>query len=213
MSISVPTSGCVRLVFLGAAGVGKTSLIERFLYDRFDARHRRTVEEIHSFDPEPEVLQLRIEITDTSGSYSFPAMRKLRIQQGDAFVLVFSLNNPDTFQEVETLREEILRVKGEPDVPIVVVGNQTDLFPGVEAGSGQLMALHAAATAELEWESGYVETSAKANHRVEEVFEELLRRVNMPCLLSPALERRRASAQPEPRRRQPRRKQDKCSIS
>ncbi|CAH2307527.1 GTP-binding Rhes-like [Pelobates cultripes] len=213
MSISVPTSGCVRLVFLGAAGVGKTALIERFLYDRFDARHRRTVEEIHSLDPEPDVLQLRIEITDTSGSYSFPAMRKLRIQQGDAFVLVFSLTNPDTFQEVENLREEILRVKGEPDVPIVVVGNQTDLFPGVEAGSGQLMALHAAATAELEWESGYVETSAKANHRVEEVFEELLRRVNMPCLLSPALERRRASAQPEPRRRQPRSKQDKCSIS
>uniref|UniRef100_A0A8C5Q2D6 Uncharacterized protein n=1 Tax=Leptobrachium leishanense TaxID=445787 RepID=A0A8C5Q2D6_9ANUR len=169
--------------------------------------------EIHSLDPEPEDLPLRIEITDTSGSYSFPAMRKLRIQQGDAFALVFSLNDPTTFQEVESLREEILRVKGEPDVPIVVVGNQTDLFPGLEASSGQLMALQAAATAELEWECGYLETSAKDSHKVQEVFEELLRRVNLPCLLSPALERRRASAQAEPRRRQHRRKQDKCAIS
>ncbi|XP_053327309.1 ras-related protein Rap-2c-like [Spea bombifrons] len=213
MSMSVSNSGSVRLVFLGAAGVGKTALIQRFLYDRFEARHRRTVEEIHCLDPEPGALQLQIEILDTSGSYSFPAMRKLRIQQGDAFALVFSLTDPASFQEVERLREEILRVKGETNVPIVVVGNQTDLFPGVEPGAGQLMALHAAATAELEWESGYIETSAKVNHKVEDVFEELLRRVNSPCWLSPALERRRASAQPEPRRRQQRRSQQNCTVS
>ncbi|XP_075037576.1 ras-related protein Rap-2c-like [Mixophyes fleayi] len=213
MSISVPPSGAVRLVFMGAAGVGKTSLIQRLLSDRFESRHRRTVEEVHCLDPEPQSLQLRIEIVDTSGSYSFPAMQKLRIQQGDAFALVFSLADLDSFQEVERLREQIVQIKGETDVPIVVVGNQTDLFPGVESEAGQLMSLQAAATAELEWDSGYVETSAKLNHRVQHVFEELLRRVNQQSLLRPALERRRASAQPELRRRQTRRKQENCILS
>ncbi|XP_073502064.1 ras-related protein Rap-2c-like [Phyllobates terribilis] len=213
MSISVQSSGTVRLVFMGAAGVGKTSLIQQLLYDRFEPRHRCTVEEVYCLDPEPNALQLRIEIVDTSGSYSFPAMQKLRIQQGDAFALVFSLADIESFQEVERLREEILQIKGETDVPIVVIGNKTDLFPGGESDAGQLMALQAAATAELEWDSGYVETSAKSNHKVQDVFEELLRRVNLPCLLSPALERRRASAQPEPRRKQPRRKQQNCILS
>ncbi|XP_077130657.1 ras-related protein Rap-2c-like [Ranitomeya variabilis] len=211
MSISVQSSGTVRLVFMGAAGVGKTSLIQQLLYDRFEPRHRCTVEEVYCL--EPNALQLRIEIVDTSGSYSFPAMQKLRIQQGDAFALVFSLADLESFQEVERLREEILQIKGETDVPIVVIGNKTDLFPGVESDAGQLMALQAAATAELEWDSGYVESSAKSNQKVQDVFEELLRRVNLPCLLSPALERRRASAQPEPRRKQPRRKQQNCILS
>ncbi|XP_063790800.1 GTP-binding protein Di-Ras2-like [Pseudophryne corroboree] len=213
VSLSGTSSGAVRLVFMGAAGVGKTALIQRLLCDQFEPRHRRTVEEVYSLEPEPQSLQLRIEIVDTSGSYQFPAMQKLRIQQGDAFALVFSLAQPDSFQEVERLREEIVQIKGEQDVPIVVVGTHTDLFPGLEAEAGQLMALQAAATAELEWDSGYVETSAKLNHKVQDVFEELLRRINLPCLLSPALERRRASAQPEPRRRQPRRKQQDCILS
>uniref|UniRef100_A0A3Q3WZC8 Uncharacterized protein n=1 Tax=Mola mola TaxID=94237 RepID=A0A3Q3WZC8_MOLML len=37
----------VRLVFLGAAGVGKTALIHRFLHDRFERTYTRTVEELH----------------------------------------------------------------------------------------------------------------------------------------------------------------------
>ncbi|KAG8433187.1 hypothetical protein GDO86_017464 [Hymenochirus boettgeri] len=212
--MTVPPSDTVRLVFLGAAGVGKTSLIQRFLYDRFEDRHRCTVEELHCLDPEPGALQLRIEILDTSGSYSFPAMRKLRIQQGDAFALVFSLSQPETFREVERLRSEIMLVKG-TEVPMVVVGNGIDQFPGVDAvGPGQLINLQAGATAELQWDCSYVETSAKINHRVWDVFEEMTRRVNSPDWLSPALERRRASAEPEPnRRRRPNRKQQSCTLS
>ncbi|KAM5152955.1 ras-related protein Rap-1b-like [Mantella aurantiaca] len=213
MSISVSNPDTVRLVFMGAAGVGKTALIRRLLYDCFEQRHRCTVEEVYCLEPDPELLRLRLEIVDTSGSYSFPAMQKLRIQQGDAFALVFSLADQDTFQEVGRLRQEILRIKGDTDVPIVVVGNQTDRFPGTESESRQLLGLQAAATAELEWDDGYVEASAKDNHKVQEVFEELLRRVNLPYLLSPALERRRASAQAEPRKKQPRRKQQNCILS
>ncbi|XP_075421766.1 ras-related protein Rap-2c-like [Ascaphus truei] len=215
MFLSVPPSGSVRLVFLGAAGVGKTALIQRFLYDRFEPRHRRTVEELHCLDPEqPEALQLRLEIVDTSGSYSFPAMRKLRIRQAHAFALVFSLSDPGSFQEVQRLRDEILAVKGELDAPMVVVGNQADLFPGVApAGAGQALALQAAATAELEWGAGYLETSAKGDHNVRALFDELLRRVDLPCWLRPSLERRRASALPEPSRRQRRGKQRGCHMS
>uniref|UniRef100_A0A8C0HHM2 Uncharacterized protein n=1 Tax=Chelonoidis abingdonii TaxID=106734 RepID=A0A8C0HHM2_CHEAB len=45
----------VRLVFFGAAGVGKSALIRRFLQDSFEARHRRTVEELHLLELELEL--------------------------------------------------------------------------------------------------------------------------------------------------------------
>ncbi|XP_053551039.1 ras-related protein Rap-2c-like [Bombina bombina] len=212
MSLSVPPADSLKLLVLGAAGVGKTALIQRFLHDSFEPRHRRTVEELHCLAPVPGALPIRLEILDTSGSYSFPAMLKLRIRQADAFLLVFSLNDQDTFQELERLREEILLVRGDLDAPMVVVGNQTDLFPGVDTGPGQLLSVEAAAVAELQWECGYLETSAKLDHRVRDVFQDLLRRVNLPCLLSPALERRRASAEPEKRQHR-RRRQHNCMVS
>lgn len=64
----------VRLVFLGAAGVGKTALIHRFLRDRFEHKYTRTVEELHVLEYDI-AGKMRLEILDTSGSYSFPAMR------------------------------------------------------------------------------------------------------------------------------------------
>ena len=50
---------------------------------------------------------------DTSGVYAFPAMRQLNIRLGHAFVLVFSLDNLASFEEVKNIREEIVRLKSE----------------------------------------------------------------------------------------------------
>lgn len=90
-SLSVSERRTARIVSLGAAGVGRTALIARFRYDRFEPRHARTVEELHGFECDPDGdVRVRLEILDTSGSYEFPAMRALRIRTGDAFALVYS---------------------------------------------------------------------------------------------------------------------------
>uniref|UniRef100_A0A8C5AW44 Small monomeric GTPase n=1 Tax=Gadus morhua TaxID=8049 RepID=A0A8C5AW44_GADMO len=61
-----------KLVFLGAAGVGKTALIHRFLQDTFEVKHRRTVEELHSREYEVDTgVKIIVEILDTSGKGRF----------------------------------------------------------------------------------------------------------------------------------------------
>lgn len=55
-------------------------------------------------------------------------MRALSIKSGDAFILVYSAAEPETFEEAKVIRDQILEIKGGSDVPIVIVGNKTDLI-------------------------------------------------------------------------------------
>ena len=45
---------------------------------------------------------------------------------GHAFILVYAIDDTESFDKVSSLREEIIRLKGD-DVPIMVVGNKTDI--------------------------------------------------------------------------------------
>ncbi|XP_041073071.1 rasd family member 4 [Carcharodon carcharias] len=208
MSLTVKEKNQVRLVFLGAAGVGKTSLIRRFLLDTFESKYKRTVDELHSKEYDVGSVKVKIEIMDTSGSYSFPAMRKLSIQSSDAFALVYAIDDAESFEAVKSLRDEILDIKEDKYTPIVVIGNKTDNGSDRQVSSEDIMSL-----VELEWNNRYLESSAKDNANVLEVFRELLQQVNLPSRLSPALRRRRETFPTENNCRPPMNKTNSCSIS
>ncbi len=54
-------------------------------------------------------------------------MRDLYMKNGQGFVLVYSISSQSTFNDLLELRDQILRVKDTPDVPMVLVGNKCDL--------------------------------------------------------------------------------------
>ncbi|XP_039183982.1 GTP-binding protein Rhes-like [Crotalus tigris] len=197
----------VRLVFLGAAGVGKTSLIRRFLQNTFEPKHRRTVEELHSKEYEVSGITIKVEILDTSGSYSFPAMRKLSIQNSDAFALVYAVDDAESFECVKTLHREILELKEDKLPPIVVVGNKAET-----GGVRQVLPEDVLSVVELDWNNRFLEASAKENENVMEVFRELLQQVNLPILLSPVVRRRRETFSSEAPLRPPMNKANSCTI-
>ncbi|CAG5089477.1 Similar to RASD2: GTP-binding protein Rhes (Homo sapiens) [Cotesia congregata] len=177
-----------KIVVMGAAKVGKSAIINQFLYNTFSPKYKRTVEEMHRGDFNVSGIQLTLDILDTSGSYDFPAMRELSIRSADAFVLVYDVNDASTFAEVEALRSQILASKG--TVPIVVVGNKVDLFQVNTERTRELV--------ETEWENGFVEVSAKDNVNITQVFKELLVQAKVKYNLSPALRRRRRQSLPPP---------------
>lgn len=124
-----------KIVVLGAAKVGKSSLITQFLYNSFSTKYKRTVEEMHHGDFNVAGVRLTLDILDTSGSYEFPAMRALSMSSADAFILVYDISDADSFVEVRTLRDQIHETKASTAVPIVVVGNKVDL---AETGARQV---------------------------------------------------------------------------
>nr|XP_033939104.1 GTP-binding protein Rhes-like [Pseudochaenichthys georgianus] len=208
MSLEVKEKTHVRLVFLGAAGVGKTALIQRFLKDTFEPKHKRTVEEMHSKEYDIGGVKISVEILDTSGSYSFPAMRKLSIQNSDAFALVYAVDDPESLEAVKILRDEILEIKEDKYTPIVVVGNKVDRVKERQVSNEDVLS-----TVEMDWNNSYLEASAKENANVVEVFKELLQQANLPCRISPALRRRRETFPKDTNFHPPMNKTNSCILS
>ncbi|XP_042856153.1 GTP-binding protein Di-Ras1-like, partial [Penaeus japonicus] len=102
-----------KLVVLGAGGVGKTSLVLQFLQGFFSPTYKPTVEDCYSHTLQlPNGLFHSLEILDTSGSHNFPAMRELSIRSGRAFIIVFAVNNEQSFYEAQALWNLIKEVKG-----------------------------------------------------------------------------------------------------
>ncbi|EDS34927.1 MRAS2 [Culex quinquefasciatus] len=178
-----------RVTMMGAARVGKSSIISQFLYEKYLSRYKQTVEDMHRGEYElPDGSCLTLDILDTSGSYQFPAMRALSINISGAFILVYAVDDEETWLEVERLREQIVEARG-LRVPIVIVGNKAD----IPEEDRQVQQKEAQTKATLEWGCGYAECSAKNNEGILTVFKQLLRQANIEYNLSPAVRRRRKS--------------------
>lgn len=94
---------------MGSAKVGKSSIISQFLYDKYLTRYRETVEELHRGEYElPDGASLTLDILDTSGAFQFPAMRALSISTSGAFILVYAVDDARTWEEVESLRKQVI---------------------------------------------------------------------------------------------------------
>ena len=53
-----------------------------------------------------------MQITDTAGSHQFPAMQRLSISKGHAFIMVFSISSRQSLEELKPILELINEVSG-----------------------------------------------------------------------------------------------------
>ena len=84
---------------------------------------------------------------------------------------MFSITEDDSFQSSQEFREQILRVKGDEQIPFILVGNKSDLTDRRE------VSVRAAQDRAQGWKVPYVETSAKTRENVDKVFFDLMREI------------------------------------
>jgi hypothetical protein len=87
------------------------------------------------------------------------AMRDLYMKSGQGFLLVFSIASRTTFEELETLRDDIIRIKDDEDIPIVIVGNKADLEDQRSVDRARAFALS------QRWNAPYYEASARTRSK------------------------------------------------
>lgn len=214
----IPAKNCHRMVILGSTKVGKTAIISRFLNERFDDQYTPTIEDFHRkfYSIRGDVYQL--DILDTSGNHPFPAMRRLSIltgerssfkrtartvsvsvlsicfshspprATGDVFILVFSLDSRESFQEVQRLKRQIHETKSclrnktkeNVDVPLVICGNKCDRDFYREVQEDEIEQLVGG-----DEHCAYFEISAKRNTNVDQMFQTLFTMAKLPNEMSP----------------------------
>ncbi|XP_061481900.1 GTP-binding protein Di-Ras2 [Rhineura floridana] len=158
-----------RVVVFGAGGVGKSSLVLRFVKGTFRDSYIPTIEDTYRQVISCDKSICTLQITDTTGSHQFPAMQRLSISKGHAFILVYSVTSRQSLEELKPIYEQICQIKGDIDsIPIMLVGNKNDEDHNreVQTSDGEAMA--------KKWKCAFMETSAKMNHNVKELFQELL---------------------------------------
>ncbi|NXS07679.1 DIRA2 protein, partial [Neodrepanis coruscans] len=158
-----------RVVVFGAGGVGKSSLVLRFVKGTFRESYIPTIEDTYRQVISCDKSICTLQITDTTGSHQFPAMQRLSISKGHAFILVYSITSRQSLEELKPIYEQICQIKGDIEsIPIMLVGNKNDENQNreVDRSEGEAMA--------KKWKCAFMETSAKMNHNVKELFQELL---------------------------------------
>ncbi|CAG0919250.1 unnamed protein product [Notodromas monacha] len=159
-----------RVVVFGAGGVGKSSLVQRFVKGTFREGYVPTIEDTYTQVISCNKNVCTLQITDTTGSHQFPAMMRLNITKGHAFILVYSVTSRQSLKELSAIWDAILETKNEAmgDIPVMLAGNKCDETESreVNCSEGEEQAKR--------WRCNFMETSAKTNFNVKELFQELL---------------------------------------
>ncbi|XP_014224779.1 ras-related protein rapA [Trichogramma pretiosum] len=192
----------VKIIFLGANGVGKTSIIRQFVWNEFSEDYRPT-ERRETYYPSVVLAErmYELKISDLPTIPYFPVSSHLEwtdfryygLRSATAYVLVYDLSNQETFQYIKTLRDQIFESRDMRNVPLLVVGNKQDKLPTSSTTGGSSSGGGGGSTStgtnarhrdivnlvRKHWRCGYVECSARFNYRVVQVFRELMKSIQL----------------------------------
>lgn len=117
-------------------------------------------------------------------------MREQYMRTGEGFLLVYSIASRQSFEEIMTFQQQILRVKDKDYFPMILVGNKCDLETEREVSTqgvcyrGYSLFIYSCSYSFLEGEAvarrfgcKFIETSAKSRLRVEDAFYDTVREI------------------------------------
>jgi small GTP-binding protein len=163
----------LKVLLCGPAGVGKTSLIMRFIKSKFQTDYKLTVGvDILTKDVELSNDNIcTLSIWDIGGQERFSFIRSTFYKGAAGALLVFDLSRAATWDEIKNWRAEVKQFAG--DIPFVLIGNKLDLLADV----GEVIDRDEARAYAESQGSEYIETSAKDNLNVDQAFIALTKKI------------------------------------
>ena len=152
-----------KLILFGDEAVGKTSLVQRYVNDKFDDNYISTL----GYNVyEKRVLcgerVVSLMIYDIGGQEKFADIRKMYAQGADTALIVYDVTNKESFDNVKKWKNNLQRIAG--DIPFIIIGNKVDLENRqVDSILGENLYMELGAM-------DFFETSAKTSQNVELVF-------------------------------------------
>eukprot|EP01113_Clastostelium_recurvatum_P010613 TRINITY_DN1529_c0_g1_i3.p1 TRINITY_DN1529_c0_g1~~TRINITY_DN1529_c0_g1_i3.p1 ORF type:complete len:206 (+),score=32.65 TRINITY_DN1529_c0_g1_i3:130-747(+) len=162
-----------KVVMLGASGVGKSSLVLRFVLDKFSDSTEATIGA--AFLTKSVVCEdhtLKFEIWDTAGQERFKSLAPMYYRNSRVAIVVYDVTSIESFEKAKEWVEEFKSAEQNTERVIALVGNKADLPKKFSSQVAQQYA----DTHGLLW----LETSAKDATNVDKLFDSIAPKLPKP---------------------------------
>ncbi len=155
-----------KVVLLGDGGVGKTSLVKRFVHQKYDDKYIKTLgTNVYKKDilktNQGRAVNLSLQIWDVMGQDSFPSVLKTSLMGANGVILVTDLTNKASLENLQDWLQLVF--SSSPEVSLVFLANKSDL-DNVQFGYNALKKVSDSFLAP------YFLTSAKTGDSVNDAF-------------------------------------------
>ncbi|TNY19704.1 P-loop containing nucleoside triphosphate hydrolase protein [Rhodotorula diobovata] len=116
-----------KVALLGSRSVGKSSLTVQFVDQHFVDSYYPTIENTFTKMVKYKGQDFQLDIIDTAGQDEFSILSSRHAVGLHGWILVYSVSSRSSFEMCSIIREKILNYTGRDSVPMVLVGNKSDL--------------------------------------------------------------------------------------
>ena len=164
---------CFKILFLGSIGVGKTSIVCRYVNDILKSELKSTI----GIDYKTKIVEykskkIKLKIFDTSGQERFRTLTKNYYQGSDGIILVFDIKNKKTFEELTYWMEEINKICDKNKLGLLLIGNKND----GDLKERKISKEEAQKISNI-YDLNYIETSALINNNIKECFDLIIQSI------------------------------------
>ena len=154
-----------KLIIIGDAGVGKSSLLKRAVKNIFEDNYQATIGfEFLLMHFQVNDLKIKFQIWDTCGQEMYRSLVQGFYHNTSLALLVYDINKITTFENLDNWLKD-LKQHTEQDLPVFVVGNKNDLDRNVtDEEAKQFKNVNNIVY--------FTECSAKRGYNVKEIFIE-----------------------------------------
>ncbi|XP_069142342.1 ras-related protein Rab-43-like [Argopecten irradians] len=154
-----------KIVLIGDAGVGKTCVVQRFKSGTYVEKHGSTI----GVDFTMKTMQIdgkliKLQIWDTAGQERFRTITQSYYRSANGVILAYDITKKASFENISRWIEDVKRYAGS-NIVQCLIGTKSDLehLREVKTAESRAYADHHSMV-------DVIETSAKENTNVEEVF-------------------------------------------
>ena len=157
-----------KIITLGESQVGKTSLLRRYLENKFDSDILTTIGLTFTFK---EIFlnngkKVKLKLLDTAGQEKYRALAKSYFKNADGVFFVYSIDNEESFEKIKEWISLFKEINQQNEaIPQYLVETKNDLDRVVDEEKSKEFAKNN----NLKWFS----TSSKNNNSINEIFENI----------------------------------------